>query len=257
MKSTCVRSHMFEVAWDAYTRENGDIVVVLSVQYDNQREVIENSSITMLDGWLCADNVTRRCVAGSEILEILAHCHSGPTGGHHSASVTRRKVYESGFFCPNIFKDAKDYVMRIKHEAHWALKQCNMDLTYAIKNHFMELNELAKLRDGAYENTRIYKERAKRWHYSRLRGDKDFKVGDKVLLFNSHLRMHLGKLKSKWYGPNVVKTVYPYEAVEITNKNGFSFKVNGQRLKKYFEVNIDIENEEIVKLGDEATELRS
>ncbi|GJV15460.1 reverse transcriptase domain-containing protein [Tanacetum coccineum] len=61
---------------------------------------------------LCPNNVMRRCVARSEILEILAHCHSGPTGGHHSASITRRKVYESGFFYPSIFKDAKDYVMR-------------------------------------------------------------------------------------------------------------------------------------------------
>ncbi|GJZ01396.1 putative nucleotidyltransferase, ribonuclease H [Tanacetum coccineum] len=61
---------------------------------------------------LCPDNVMRRCVAGSEILEILAHCHSGPTGGHHSASVTGRKVYEAGFYWPSIFRDAKDYVMK-------------------------------------------------------------------------------------------------------------------------------------------------
>ncbi|GJX55745.1 reverse transcriptase domain-containing protein, partial [Tanacetum coccineum] len=61
---------------------------------------------------LCSDNVMRRCVAGNEILEILAHCHSRPTGGHHSASITGRKVYESGFYWPSIFKDAKDYVMR-------------------------------------------------------------------------------------------------------------------------------------------------
>ncbi|GKE76254.1 hypothetical protein Tco_1542374, partial [Tanacetum coccineum] len=40
---------------------------------------------------LCADNIMRRCVAGSETLEILVHCHSGPTGGHHSASVTAKK----------------------------------------------------------------------------------------------------------------------------------------------------------------------
>ncbi|GKB91487.1 reverse transcriptase domain-containing protein [Tanacetum coccineum] len=61
---------------------------------------------------LCLDNVMRRCVAGDEILEILAHCHSGPTRGHHSASITGRKVYESGFYWPSIFKDAKDYVMK-------------------------------------------------------------------------------------------------------------------------------------------------
>ncbi|GJY13672.1 DNA-directed DNA polymerase [Tanacetum coccineum] len=60
----------------------------------------------------CARTIMRRCVAGNEILEILAHCHSGPTRGHHSMSITGRKVYESGFYWPNIFKDAKDYVMR-------------------------------------------------------------------------------------------------------------------------------------------------
>ncbi|GJT70271.1 reverse transcriptase domain-containing protein [Tanacetum coccineum] len=49
---------------------------------------------------------------GSKILEILAHCYSGPTIGHHSASITGRKVYEAKFFWPSIFKDAKDYVMR-------------------------------------------------------------------------------------------------------------------------------------------------
>ncbi|GKC46449.1 reverse transcriptase domain-containing protein [Tanacetum coccineum] len=61
---------------------------------------------------LCPDNIMRRCIAGNEISEILARCHSRPTGGHHGASITGRKVYESGFFWPSIFKDAKDYVMR-------------------------------------------------------------------------------------------------------------------------------------------------
>ncbi|GKA89625.1 DNA-directed DNA polymerase, partial [Tanacetum coccineum] len=61
---------------------------------------------------LCPDNIIRRCIAENEILEILAHCHSRPTGGHHSASITGRKVYESGFFWHNIFKDARDYVMK-------------------------------------------------------------------------------------------------------------------------------------------------
>ncbi|GJZ83884.1 reverse transcriptase domain-containing protein [Tanacetum coccineum] len=208
--------------------------------------------------------------------------------GHHSASVTGRIVYKSGFFWPSILKEAKNYVMicascqrsgnissrseipqnniqnwseklddalwvfrtayktptectpfrlvygkachllvEIEHKAYWALKQCNMDLTAATKNRFMELNELMELRDNVYKNTWIYKERTKKWHDSRLRGDKDFKVGDLVLLFNSRFKMHPGKLKSRWYGPNVVKIVYPYGTMEITDKNGVSFKVNG------------------------------
>nr|GEW09367.1 reverse transcriptase domain-containing protein [Tanacetum cinerariifolium] len=54
----------------------------------------------------------RSCMAGSETLEILAHCHLGPTGGHHSASVTAKKVYKFGFYWPSVFKDANEYVRR-------------------------------------------------------------------------------------------------------------------------------------------------
>nr|GEV94312.1 hypothetical protein [Tanacetum cinerariifolium] len=80
--------------------------------------------------------------------------------------------------------------VEIKHKAHWALKQFNIDLTLASESCLMQLNELAELRDGAYENTRIYKERTKKWHDSRLHGDKDVKVGDKMLLYNSRLKMY-------------------------------------------------------------------
>ncbi|GKA68046.1 reverse transcriptase domain-containing protein [Tanacetum coccineum] len=85
----------------------------------------------------------------------------------------------------------KSIVGKIEHKAHWA------DLTLASKSHLMQHNELAELRDGAYKNIRIYKEQDKKWHDSRLRGDKYFKVGDKVLLYNSHLKMYPRKLKSK------------------------------------------------------------
>ncbi|GJS36623.1 reverse transcriptase domain-containing protein [Tanacetum coccineum] len=198
---------------------------------------------------LCADNIMRRCVVGSETLEILAHCHSGPTGGHHSANVTAKKVYESGFYWPSIFKDANEYVRRCDA----CQRSGNISSRNEMPQNNIQLNELAELRDGAYENTRIYKERTKKWHDSRLRGDKDFKVGDKVLLYNSRLKMYLRKLKSNWSSPNIIKTVYPHGAIEITDRDGVSFKVNGQRLKKYYGGNIDKDDDEVIEFKNGVT----
>ncbi|GJS14354.1 hypothetical protein Tco_0408826 [Tanacetum coccineum] len=128
-----------------------------------------------------------------------------------------------------------------------------MDQTLASESRLMQLNELAELRDSDYENTRIYKEQTKKWHDSRLRDDKDFNVGDNVLLYNSRLKVYPGKLKSKRSGPNIVKTVYPHGAIEITDRNEVSFKVNGRRLKKYYRGNIDTEDDEVPEFEDGVT----
>ncbi|GKC53242.1 reverse transcriptase domain-containing protein [Tanacetum coccineum] len=143
-------------------------------------------------------------------------------------------------------------LVKIEYKAYWALKQGNMDLTEAAKNRFKALNELMELRDEAYENTRIYKEKTKKGHDSRLRGDKNFKTGNKVLLFNSRFRLHPGKLRYKWSEPFIAKTIYPHGAVEITDKNNFSFKVNGQRSKKYYDGCSSTDGNELVEL-DETT----
>ncbi|GJX56853.1 reverse transcriptase domain-containing protein [Tanacetum coccineum] len=54
----------------------------------------------------CADQIIRRCVHGQEALEILKACHEGPTGGHHSANLSARKVFDACFFWPTIYRDA-------------------------------------------------------------------------------------------------------------------------------------------------------
>ncbi|GJR64421.1 hypothetical protein Tco_0010486 [Tanacetum coccineum] len=45
---------------------------------------------------ICADQVIRRCVHGKEALDILKACHNGPTGGHHGANLTAKKVFDAG-----------------------------------------------------------------------------------------------------------------------------------------------------------------
>nr|GEZ57997.1 reverse transcriptase domain-containing protein [Tanacetum cinerariifolium] len=58
----------------------------------------------------CADQVIQRCVAGKEAVDILTACHSGPTGGHYGAKYTAKKVFDSGFYWPTIYKDAFELV---------------------------------------------------------------------------------------------------------------------------------------------------
>ncbi|GJR69840.1 reverse transcriptase domain-containing protein [Tanacetum coccineum] len=61
---------------------------------------------------ICANQVIRRCVAGQEAVDILIACHSGPIGGHYGANYTAKKVFDSGFYWPTIYKDAHDLVTR-------------------------------------------------------------------------------------------------------------------------------------------------
>nr|GEV83545.1 DNA-directed DNA polymerase [Tanacetum cinerariifolium] len=58
----------------------------------------------------CADQIIRRCVAGKEAIDILNACHSGPTGGHYGANYTAKKVFDSGFYWPSIYKNAFELV---------------------------------------------------------------------------------------------------------------------------------------------------
>nr|GFA36817.1 reverse transcriptase domain-containing protein [Tanacetum cinerariifolium] len=58
----------------------------------------------------CADQVIWRCVAGQEAVDILTACHSGPIGGYYGANYTAKKVFDSGFYWPTIYKDAFELV---------------------------------------------------------------------------------------------------------------------------------------------------
>ncbi|GKC11498.1 reverse transcriptase domain-containing protein [Tanacetum coccineum] len=295
---------------------------------------------------ICADQVIRRCVYGREAIDILMACHNGPTGGHHGANYTAKKVFDSGFYWPTIYRDAHDLVtqastlwacsrllegtstfswplttcqnglkqkrsplifarfgtprainsdrdthfcndqfakvmlkygvthristvyhpqtsgqveafrtafktpiectpyklvyrkachlpIELEHKAYWALNHCNFDLKTAGDHQKVQMNELNELRDQAYENSLIYKEKTKKIHDSKIK-NRVFNVSDRVLLFNSRLKIFSGKLKTRWTGPFTVTQVFPYGTVELCSTNGPNFKVNGHRLKHYF-----------------------
>ncbi|GJW91358.1 reverse transcriptase domain-containing protein [Tanacetum coccineum] len=331
---------------------------------------------------ICADQMIRRCVHGKEALDILEACHNGPTGGHHGANLTAKKVFDAGFFWPTIYKDAHELVkncdscqrqgkisqrdempqnsiqvceifdvwgidfmgpfpsskgnkyilvavdylskwveakalptndtrvvckflkslfarfsaprtitsdrgthfcndqfakvmlkygvthrlstayhpqtngqvevsnrslkrilkrtvgenyaswsdklddalwafhttyktpigctlyklvygkachlpIEIEHKAYWALKHANFDLKTVGDQRKVQLNELNELRDQAYKNSLIYKEKTKRIHDAKIK-NRVFNIGDQVLLFNSRLKIFSGKLKSRW-----------------------------------------------------------
>ncbi|GJT74409.1 reverse transcriptase domain-containing protein [Tanacetum coccineum] len=268
---------------------------------------------------ICADQMIRRCVADQEAVDILTACHSGPTEGHYGANYTAKKVFDSGFYWPTIYKDAHDLVTRCdtcqrqrkisqcdempqnsiqvceifdvwgidfmgpfpvthrlstayhpqtsekvevsnrglkqilertvgENRASWhviyrsssstkptrrALKHANFDLKTAGDHRKLQLNELNELRDQAYENSLIYKERTKKLHDSKIKNH-IFNVGDQVLLLNSLLKIFSGKLKTRWSGPFTITKVFPYGTTKLSHSDGSNFKVNCHRFKHYF-----------------------
>nr|GEU82403.1 reverse transcriptase domain-containing protein [Tanacetum cinerariifolium] len=107
--------------------------------------------------------------------------------------------------------------IKLEHKAYWALKHANFDLKTAGDHRKLQLNEVNRLRDQAYDNYLIYKERTKKLHDSKIK-NRIFNVGDQVLLFNSCLKIFLGKLKTRWSGPFTIPQVFPYGTVELSQR---------------------------------------
>jgi hypothetical protein len=124
--------------------------------------------------------------------------------------------------------------VEIEHKAFWAIKKVNQDYPKDAVLRKMQIQELEELRIEAYDNSRIYKEKLTIAHDKLIR-KKEYKIGDKVLLFNSRLRLHPGKLKSRWTGPFTITDVLPFGVFEIFREGGIAFKVNGHRLKAFYE----------------------
>jgi hypothetical protein len=89
----------------------------------------------------------------------------------------------------------------------------------------------------AYHSAKLYKERTKRWHDKRINIEQ-FKPGDKILLFNSHVHLFgHGKHRSKWEGPYLVLHTKDHGTITLQCDDGDTFKANAQRLKLFLEPN--------------------
>ncbi|KAL6315760.1 hypothetical protein AAG906_007186 [Vitis piasezkii] len=87
----------------------------------------------------------------------------------------------------------------------------------------------------SYECLRNAREKHKFYH-DKLILQREFKQGENVLLYDSKLHIFLGKLRSRWNGPYVVKEAFPYGTMTIRNpRTSNEFKVNGQCLKHFME----------------------
>nr|GEY48189.1 reverse transcriptase domain-containing protein [Tanacetum cinerariifolium] len=261
------------------------------------KEINETFPLESLNKVAHQNPSTLWCVAGQEAIDILKACH---TGGHYGANYTAKKVFDSGFYWPTIYKEAFEIVkhydscqrqgkmsqkdempqnfiqtsghvevtnrgvkrilertvgenralwsdklenalwafrtafktpigctpyrlvyvkschlpLELEHKALWALKHANFDLKTAGDHRKLQLNELSELRDQAYENSLIYKERTKKLHDAKIK-NQIFNVEDQVLLFNSRLKIFSGKLKSCWSGPFTIAEVYLYGTAKI------------------------------------------
>ena len=114
----------------------------------------------------------------------------------------------------------------------WAIKKLNFDFKAAKEERLLQLNELEELRNEAYDNARISKDKTKKWHDQKILR-REFKVGDHILLFNSRLKLFPRKLRSKWSAPYTVVANTTFGAMTLKTNTGEEFKVNGQRLKHY------------------------
>ncbi|RVW67362.1 putative mitochondrial protein [Vitis vinifera] len=125
--------------------------------------------------------------------------------------------------------------VEVEYKAWWAIKRLNMDLIRAGEKRCLDLNEMEELRNDAYINSKVAKQRMKKWH-DQLISNKEFHKGQRVLLYDSRLHVFPGKLKSRWIGPFIIHQVHPNGVVELLNSKTLTFSRSMViRLKPFIE----------------------
>ena len=146
-----------------------------------------------------------------------------------------------------VYGKARHLPVEIEYKVWWAINKLNLDMGRAGLKRLLDLNELQELRNETYFNSKIAKDKLKKWH-DQLIIRKNFNQGDQVLLYDSKLHLFPGNLKSRWIGPFIIHQAHPNGSVDLLNPNDNKvFKVNDQKVKPYV-VQHTADREEILLL---------
>ncbi|RVW77693.1 hypothetical protein CK203_053399 [Vitis vinifera] len=173
----------------------------------------------------------------SLMLIEAAPCYTLPpqTSGQVELANRRSKhTDESGEYEQKRLSMAKQchLPVEVQYKAWWAIKTLNMDLNRADMKRFLDLNEMEELRNDAYINSNIAKQRLKRWHDQLV--SQKIPEGTKSLVYDSKLhifpKVEVKVDRSVYYPTSVFK--WSSRATQQYR----SFKVNGQRLKPFLAI---------------------
>nr|GEV90179.1 reverse transcriptase domain-containing protein [Tanacetum cinerariifolium] len=175
-----------------------------------------------------------RCVHGQEAIDILTACHNRPTEGHHGANLTTKKVFDSGFYWPTIYRDARDLVT----QCDACQRQGKISQRDEMPQNAIQVCEIFDVWGinfmGPFPSSRANKyilvavDYLSKWVEAKALPTNDARVVVKFLksLFARFGTPHIfsEKLKTRWTGPFTVAHVFPYGTIELSQADGPNFK---------------------------------
>nr|XP_012461583.1 unnamed protein product [Gossypium raimondii] len=241
-----------------------NVYIILAVDYvskwieakpthnDNAKTAMEFLKQTIFSRFgtpraLISDRGTHFCNKVMEALLAKYGVHHRIATAYHpqtngQAEVSNREI--KTILEKTVRPNRKDWSLRL-NDALWAYRTAYkgpIGMTpYRLvfgKARKLDIQELEEIRNDAYENAHIYKDKTKLFHDKRI-AQKHFSVGQKVLLYNSVLKLFPGKLRSRWQGPFVVTKVFTHGAGRrgrfpvVSRDSIVKCQFNGRRLPNY------------------------
>ena len=161
--------------------------------------------------------------------------------------VIQNYMEETNGFNPYQLVYGKEVMLPIEFKIH-AYKlaaKLGLELSEALQQRVMQLNELDEIRQQAVQHTLLVQHQRIKWH-DRFIKNKKFHKGDRALLFDSKFKDFKANFTTHWLGPYEIEEIFENGAVKrkTINEATISFLFNGHRLKVY---NKPINKEDFLK----------